>query len=115
MQEDMVLEKELRVLHLDSQAAEGDCSLRLGDLEARLYNGTLLLTRPHPPQQGHTHSNKATLTTTRPHLPQQDHISYCHFLLAKYSNTSVHGRHFYPNHHRRFWGANTGSSLWVLS
>jgi hypothetical protein len=25
VQADMVLEKELRVLHLDSQAAEGDC------------------------------------------------------------------------------------------
>jgi hypothetical protein len=30
--------------------------------------------RPHPPQQGHTHSNKATPTPIRPHPLQQSHI-----------------------------------------
>ena len=32
---DMVLEKELRVLHLDPQAAEGDCVSHWAELEHR--------------------------------------------------------------------------------
>ena len=57
MLEDMVLRKELRVLHLDLQAAEGDClphkcSMSIGDLKARLHSDTLPPIKPHPFQQG---------------------------------------------------------------
>ena len=58
-QADVVLEKELRVLHLDPQAAEGgcvhtECSLSIEDLKARLHNDILPSTRSHLLQQGHT-------------------------------------------------------------
>jgi hypothetical protein len=62
----MVLE-ELRVLHLDLQAAEGDSLLNtarglfltgqrlsIGDLKAHQHSDTLSLTKPHLLQQGHT-------------------------------------------------------------
>jgi hypothetical protein len=35
IQEDMVLEKEMRVLHLDLQAAKGDCARHWVELEHR--------------------------------------------------------------------------------
>jgi hypothetical protein len=48
----MVLEKEQRVLHLDSKAAKEDCvtglSLSIGHLNARTDHNTRLPTRPHP-------------------------------------------------------------------
>ena len=56
---DMVLEKELRVLHLDPQKTEkacvhNGCSLSIGDFKFRphskLHTST---TRPNPLQQGH--------------------------------------------------------------
>jgi hypothetical protein len=52
----MVLEKELRVLHLDLKAAEGEagCSLSVEDLKAHPHNDTLLTTRLHLLQQGLT-------------------------------------------------------------
>jgi hypothetical protein len=57
IQADMVLEKELRILHLDWKAT-GNCytgqSLSIGDLKACPHNDTLPPTRPHPLQQGHT-------------------------------------------------------------
>ena len=46
IQEDMVLEKELRVLHLDLQAADGDCnfgcSLSIEGLKAYFYSDFLV-------------------------------------------------------------------------
>jgi hypothetical protein len=57
---EMVVEKELRVLHLDMQAAEGDCVPHWANLKHR---------RPQsPPSQWHSSSNKATPTAARPHL-----------------------------------------------
>jgi hypothetical protein len=57
-QADMVLEKELRVLHLDQQAAESmchtGCSLSTGYLKAHPHSDTLLPIRPHLLEQGHT-------------------------------------------------------------
>ena len=63
MQAGMVLEKELRVLHLDLQAA-GDSEpnwayLSLRDLKAQPHNDTLPQTRPHLLQQA-TSPNSAT-------------------------------------------------------
>ena len=58
IQTDMVLGMELRVQHLDPQAAEGECytgpSISIWDLKAW--------------PQWHTSSNKATLTFTRQYL-----------------------------------------------
>jgi hypothetical protein len=66
----MVLEKLLRVLHLD---LEGSSSNSLGSrkrMETSKPNpsDTLPPTRPRLLQQGHTYSNKATPTPARPHL-----------------------------------------------
>lgn len=52
MQAAMVLEKALRVLHVDLQAAEGACeptgqSLGIGALKARPHHDTLPPTRPY--------------------------------------------------------------------
>ena len=52
IQADMVLEKELRVLHLDPKAAEGDClsysiELSICDLWAHLHSDILPPTKPH--------------------------------------------------------------------
>ena len=52
MQADMVLQKELRVLCLDPQAAEGDCVhtgyiLSIGDLKVHPHNDTLPPTKTH--------------------------------------------------------------------
>ena len=58
MQADRVLEKQLRVLHLDLRATEGDCdprsSLSILDIKAYLHSDTLPPTRPHLLQQSHT-------------------------------------------------------------
>jgi hypothetical protein len=59
MQADMVLEKELRVLHLDPQTAKAAVnhtghSLIIGDLKAHPLSDTLSPTRPHLLPQGHT-------------------------------------------------------------
>ena len=59
MQADMVLEKELSVLHLDPQAAEAavystEHSLSKGDLKACPCSDVLPPTRPHLLQQGLT-------------------------------------------------------------
>jgi hypothetical protein len=70
IQVDMVLEKELRVLHLDKTAARrGLPSRQLGGGSQSLpHSDTLPPTRPHLLQQGHTSFNKATTSPTRPHL-----------------------------------------------
>ena len=52
MQADMVLEKELEVLHLDLWAAEGDCVSQWAQLEHEISK--LALTVTHFLQQGHT-------------------------------------------------------------
>jgi hypothetical protein len=56
LQADMVLEKELSMLHLDRQAAKEDChpgySLSIGDLKT--HNNTLPPTRPYLLQHDHT-------------------------------------------------------------
>jgi hypothetical protein len=59
MQADPVLEKELRVLHADLQAAEmamghSGHSLSTGDLKACPHNDTLPPIGPHLLEQGHT-------------------------------------------------------------
>ena len=57
MQADMVLEKELRALHLDLRAAEGDydgrSSWSILDIKAHLHSDTLPPTRSHLLQQRH--------------------------------------------------------------
>jgi hypothetical protein len=55
----MVLEKELRVLHLDSKAAEGDCSTLDIASSIRSQSDVLPLTRPHLLNKA-TPSNSAT-------------------------------------------------------
>jgi hypothetical protein len=57
-QANIALEKELRVLHLNLQAAEGN------------YTGHNLSLRglKNPPSQQHIFPNKATSTPTRPHF-----------------------------------------------
>jgi hypothetical protein len=61
MQADRVLEKELRVLHLDLQGAGSNCAtgqgLSIWDLKAHPLVTCFL-------QQGHTYSNKATPSNT---------------------------------------------------
>jgi hypothetical protein len=59
VQADMVLEKELRILHLDPMTARKRFfytgqNLSIGDPKAYLHSDTLPLTRPHLLQQGHT-------------------------------------------------------------
>jgi hypothetical protein len=58
MQADMVLE-ELRILHLDSQAA---------DVTATPFITWVSMISQGPPPQRHTSSNKSTPTPSRPHL-----------------------------------------------
>jgi hypothetical protein len=84
---DMVLEKELRVLHLDLklarrrllQAARRRVSFQpWGKFEHRPSKPSPTVTnslqqRPHLLQQGHTYSSKATPIPARPHLLQQGH------------------------------------------
>ena len=86
-QADMVLEKELKVLHLDPQKGTV-ChtwhSLSIGDLQA---HPTVI----HFPQPGHTHSNKAIPPNSVPNS----------FLWAKHSNMSLWGS-FLSNHHKSF-------------
>ena len=55
---DMVLEKELRVLHLDPMTAEGNCHSRASLSIYETSKSTSTVT--HFLKQGHTHSNKAT-------------------------------------------------------
>ena len=51
MQADMVLDEEMRVLHLDLQVVEGNChirpSLSIGDLKTHLHSDTLPPPRPY--------------------------------------------------------------------
>jgi hypothetical protein len=71
MQVDTVLEKELRVLHLDLQAAgrESDWAwLEYLSPQSPPPTAVLPPTRPHLLQQGHTYSNKATPTPTKPYF-----------------------------------------------
>ena len=60
-----MLEKELRVLHLDTQVEDGDCVSHWGQLkhsgpQSTQHSITFPPTRPHLLQQGHTYFNKAT-------------------------------------------------------
>jgi hypothetical protein len=54
LQADIVLEKELRVLLLDLQAAKAGQILSIGDLKAHPHSDTILPTASHLIQQGHT-------------------------------------------------------------
>ena len=66
VQADMVLERELRVLYLHSNAARKRVSPALGSLSVGPQSPPPTVT--HFLQQGHTYSNKATPTPTRSHL-----------------------------------------------
>jgi hypothetical protein len=59
MQVGMVLEKELRVLHLDPKAAGGDCVTHWAEPE-HIRDLKSVAPVTHFFQQGHTYSNKAT-------------------------------------------------------
>ena len=75
---DVGLEKELRVLHLDLQAAEGDCVLHLGvSSENEISKPASTMTLPprsYLLQQGHTYSNKAL----PPNKPLPIHQAFKH-------------------------------------
>jgi hypothetical protein len=76
MQAGMALEKELTDLHLDPQletVSHIGHRLNILNLKGHPYSNILSPTRPHPLQQGHTHSNKSTPTPRRPHLLQEGH------------------------------------------
>jgi hypothetical protein len=72
VQADRRLEKELRVLNQNQQAARSEL-VELLELQSPPHSDTLPPTKPYPLQQGHTHSSKATPTPTKPHLFQQGH------------------------------------------
>jgi hypothetical protein len=81
----MVLEKELRVLHLDQQAAMRVYISHWAELEPR--PPSLLHTVTYFFLQGHTYSNKATPpNSATPHGPN--------------IQTQVYASHSYSNHHR---------------
>jgi hypothetical protein len=53
MKANMVLEKEMRVLHLDLQASEVKTEIHWPDLKVHPHNGTLPPTKSYLFQKGH--------------------------------------------------------------
>jgi hypothetical protein len=87
-QTDMMLEKELRVLHLDLQAAEGDWDT-LATIEFMRSQSRPPVT--HFPQQGHTYSNKTTHENSASRYGPSTHSHECIRANPIQTNTDLMG------------------------